>query len=202
MAIDSLYVKKTALHKLVDVQAYAHKKTEDTYIDCLFGLEHLPPVAPVQWHDKGETLYMTRDQAAYLPKSKHWQQAKESPGSTVSRYDNPLATHQLSYLNGGGGNGKTMRATEFFRVRDPVVFYPTNRLAKEMRKRGVKAQIYHSFFRWNGQNDWTLESMGQQYIPRVIIWDEVCTAPRPTLETLLDWLSQRGVQVVRCGDQG
>ena len=44
--------------------------------------------------------------------------------------------------------------------------------------------------------------MGQKFIPRVIIWDEVCTVPRPNLETFLDWLEGRGVQVICCGDQG
>ena len=44
--------------------------------------------------------------------------------------------------------------------------------------------------------------MGQKYISRVIIWDEVCTVPRPVLETFLDWLNQRGVQVICCGEQG
>ena len=114
MATDSLYVKKIALHKLVDVQAYVAKKTcgcgEDTCIDCLFGLEHLAPVAPAEWPDKGETLYMPMDYAAYLPKPEHWQQAKHSPGSSAPRYDDPLATHRLSYLNGGGGSGKTTTA--------------------------------------------------------------------------------------------
>ena len=44
--------------------------------------------------------------------------------------------------------------------------------------------------------------MGQKYIPRVIIWDEVCTVPKPILETFLRWLDKRGVQVICCGDQG
>ena len=65
-----------------------------------------------------------------------------------------------------------------------------------MRARGVQAQTYHSFFRWSGQTDWTLERMGQKFVPRVIIWDDVCTVPRPTLETFLDWLEGRGVQVI------
>ena len=63
-----------------------------------------------------------------------------------------------------------------------------HRLAKEMRTRGVKAQTYHSFFRWSGQTEWTLDHMGQKYIRRVIIWDEVCRVLRPVLETFLDWL--------------
>ncbi len=44
--------------------------------------------------------------------------------------------------------------------------------------------------------------MGQKYIPRIIIWDEVCSVPTPILETFLDWLDHRGVQVICCGDQG
>ena len=71
-----------------------------------------------------------------------------------------------------------------------------------MRSRGVNAQTYHSFFRWSGQADWTPERMGQKFVPRVIIWDEVCTVPRNILETFLDWLDLRSVQVICCGDQG
>lgn len=40
--------------------------------------------------------------------------------------------------------------------------------------------------------------MGQKLIPRVIIWDEVCTVPRPTLETFLGWLEGWGVQIICC----
>ena len=60
-----------------------------------------------------------------------------------------------------------------------LVFTPTHRLAKEMRARGVQAQTYHSFFLWSGQTEWTPERMGQKFIPRLIIWDEVCTVPPP-----------------------
>ena len=100
----------------------------------------------------------------------------------------------MSYLSGGGGSGNTKRAIQLFRQRDPLVFTPTHRLAEEMRARGVKAQTYHSFFRRNGQTKWTPERTGQKIIPRVIIWDEVCTVPRPTLETFLDCLEGRGLQ--------
>ena len=145
---------------------------------------------------------MPQDHAAYLPKPEFWQQTKDIPNSQAPRADDPLTTNQLSYLNGGGGSGKTTRTIELFRSRDPLVFTPTHRLAKEMRSRDVKAQTYHSFFCWSGQNDWTPERMGQKYIPCVIIWDEVCTVPRPILETFLKWLNQRGVQVICCGDEG
>ena len=86
------------------------------------------------------------------------------------------------------GSGKTTRAIELFRQRDPLVFTPTHRLVKEMRTRGVQAKTYHSFFRWSGQTEWTPERMGQKFSPRVIILDEVFTVPRLILETFLDWL--------------
>ncbi|MEW8688129.1 MAG: AAA family ATPase [Candidatus Thiodiazotropha sp.] len=100
--------------------------------------------------------------------------------STTPRHDDSLTRH---------------------RQKEPLVFTPTHRLAKEMRARGAKAQTYHSFFRWSGQTEWTPERIGQKYIPRVIIWDEVCTVHRPILETFFDWLDGRGVQVVSCGEQ-
>ena len=177
-----------------------------------------------------------------------------------------------------------------FCTRNPLVFTPTHRLAKEMRARGVQAQTYHSFFRYSGvkharatkedlvllqskpvylgktlkvfraetnweasedllleidsnvapgldldrdeipaeevafvsreeggllhypgsgklgpqiaDTEWSPKKMGQKMVPRVCIWEEVCTVPLPTLEIFLDWLEGRGVQVVCCGDQG
>ena len=71
-----------------------------------------------------------------------------------------------------------------------------------MRARGVKAQTYQSFFCWSGQTELTPERVGQKFISRVIIWDEICTVPRPILETFVGWLKHRGVQVVCCDDQG
>ncbi|MEW8688584.1 MAG: hypothetical protein AB2556_22450, partial [Candidatus Thiodiazotropha sp.] len=75
-------------------------------------------------------------------------QVKDVPDSTAPRHDDLLSRHALSYLNGGGGSGKTTRAIELFRQKKTLVFTRTHRLAKEMRTRGVKTQTYHSFFRW------------------------------------------------------
>ena len=146
---------------------------------------------------------MPVEHAAYLAKPDYIANTKKylSP-STATRHDDPLSRHRLGYLIGDGGSGKTTRAVELFRQRNPLVFTPTHRLSKEMRVRGVQAQTYHRFFPWSGQTEWTPERVGQKFIPRVIIWDEVCTVPRPTLETFLDWLEGRGVQVICCGDQG
>ena len=145
---------------------------------------------------------MPVEHAAYLAKPDYKAAKKDLTPSTTPGHDDPLSRHRLSYLSRGGGSGKTTRAIELFCQRDPLVLIPTNRLAKEMRARGVQAQTYYSFFRWSGQTEWTPERMGRKLIPRVIIWDEVCTVPRPTLETFLDWLEGRGVQVICCGDQG
>ena len=203
---DSLYVDKMALHKLEGVEAFAAPVACDcgdaACLNCLLESKRLPAIAPAQWHNKGETIYSAQDHAAYEPKPEHWGSSNDVPDSTSPLHADPLTRHSLSYLNGGGGSGKTTRAIKLFRGRKPLVFTLTHRLAKEMRGRSVDAQTYHSFFRWSGQAEWTPERMGQKFIPRVIIWDEICTVPRPVLETFLDWLDQRGVQVVCCGDQG
>ena len=115
------------------------------------------------------------EHAAYVSKPEYKRQQKDMPDSAAPRFDDPMTHYQLSYLNGGGGSGKTTRSVELFRQRDPLVFTPTNRLAKEMRTRGAKAQTYHSFFRWSGQTEWTPEIMGQKLIHSVIMWDEICT---------------------------
>jgi len=86
---------------------------------CTTGQKYLPTVAPAQWRDKGEQLYMPQEHAAYLPKAEYMSQQKDFPLSTARRYYDPLTRHQLNYLNGGGGSGKTTRAIELFRVRDP-----------------------------------------------------------------------------------
>ena len=209
VATDSIYVQKLALRKLQGVEAFVPPDVhpEGYCRMCLICHDRPTPrppklVAPAQWRDKGEQLYMPMEHAAYFPLPEYKKHQRELPISTAPRHDDPLSRHKLSYLNGGGGSGKTTRAIELFRRIDPLVFTPTHRLAKEMRARGVKAQTYHSFFRWSGQTEWTPERMGQKFIPRVIIWDEICTVRRPILETFLDWLEQRGVQVICCGDQG
>ena len=157
MATDSVYLKKTALGKLEGVEAYVphdqHPKGWCTAcLLCHDGPTNRPPeaVAPAQWRDKGETLYSANESAAYLPQPEHWGASNDIPDSTAPSYADPLTRWPLSYLNGGGGSGKTTRAIELFRGRKPLVLTPTHRLAKEMRSRGVDAQTYHSFFRFCG----------------------------------------------------
>ena len=198
VATDSIYVRKSALKRLEGVEAFM--PMTKMRLRSLFATEeYLPAIAPAQWRDKDDELYMPVEHAAYLAKPDYIANTKKSL-SPAPRHDDTLSRHRLSYLSGGGGSGKTTRAIELFLQRNPLVFTPTHRLAKEMRARGVQAQTYHNFFRWSGQTEWTHEKMGQKFIPRVIIWDEVCKVPRPNLETFLDWLEGRGVQVICCGD--
>ena len=137
-------LKKTALHKLNGVEAYVAPLIcncgDETCLDCLLGEKGLPLIAPAQWRDKGETIYAPQDHAAYEPKPEHWGASNDVADSTAPSHVDPLTRHALSYLNGGGGSGKTTRANELFRGRKPLVFTPTHRLAKEMRSRGVDAR--------------------------------------------------------------
>ena len=90
------------------------------------------------------------EHAAYLAGPDYKATKKNLPPSAAPRHDDPLSRHRLSYLPGGGGSGKTTRSIELFRTGNPLVFTPTHRLVKEMRARGVRAQTYHSFFRYSG----------------------------------------------------
>ncbi|MEW8688357.1 MAG: hypothetical protein AB2556_21305 [Candidatus Thiodiazotropha sp.] len=81
-------------------------------------------VAPAQWRDKGEQLYMPSWHAVYLPDPEYVSQVKDVPDSTAPRYDDPLIRHQLSYLNGGGGSGKSTRAIELFRQKKKPLASP------------------------------------------------------------------------------
>ncbi|MEW8689215.1 MAG: hypothetical protein AB2556_25615, partial [Candidatus Thiodiazotropha sp.] len=72
-------------------------------------------IAPAQWRDKGEQLYMPLWHAVYIPDPEYMSQVKDVPDSTALRYDDPLIQHQLSCLS-----GKTTRAIELFRQKNPL----------------------------------------------------------------------------------
>jgi len=134
VATDSIYLKKTALHKLDGISAFVAPRPctcgDEHCPNCLLEIDVFPPVAPAQWRDKGETIYAPAKHADYCFTAAS---SKDIPDSTAPSHADPLARHALSYLNGGGGSGKTTRAIELFRARRPLVFTPTHRLAKEMR---------------------------------------------------------------------
>ena len=143
VATDTLYIRKNAMHKLESVEAYVPPMSKE----FTWEIESNEPaykVEPAQWCDKGEWLFWPDRQDEYYPKYEHIKHAK-SRRSAAPRYDDLLARRRLSYLNAGRGSGKTTRAIDLFRMRDPLVLTPTHRLAKEMRARGAKAQTYHGF---------------------------------------------------------
>ncbi|MEW8688813.1 MAG: hypothetical protein AB2556_23595 [Candidatus Thiodiazotropha sp.] len=129
MATDSIYVKKTAFCKLEGVRTYKpHEVHPKGYCRiCLTRHDKATPrpprdgIALAQWRDKGEQLHMPLWHAVYLPDPEYVSTCEASiknvPDSTAPSYDDPLTRHQLSYLNGGGGRGKTTRSIELFRQK-------------------------------------------------------------------------------------
>ena len=71
------------------------------------------------------------EHAAYISKPDYKRQQKDMPDSTAPRYDIPLTRHQLSYLNGGSGSGKTTRAIELFH---PETHSPSHRLTAWLKR--------------------------------------------------------------------
>ena len=135
VATDSLYLSPALVRNLEDVPTFSQFSE-----NAQWG----------QWRVKDETLLAPIETAQYNPKPNYYKQNKHIPDSEEPHFNDPLALHQLSYLNGGGGSGKTTRAIDLFRKQNPIVLTPTHRLAKEMRERNVKAQTYHSFFKSSG----------------------------------------------------
>ena len=200
VAKDSLYIQKRALHKQEGVEAYTLPFCMEELDEVMKGLEVLlikREVCLAQWHDKGQKLYLSNKGAEYYPKPEHLKQAKLLAQSTALRFNDPVSRLQLSYLNGGGGSWKTIRAIDIFWVKEPLCDpNPTSR--QRDIGQGVKAQTYTASFGGVAKAD----RMGQKFIPHVIIWDGVCMVPQPILETFLDWFDGRGVQVICCDDQG
>ncbi|CAG8662353.1 8747_t:CDS:1, partial [Paraglomus occultum] len=172
-----------------------------------YALSHQPEeqeiqeIQPGQWRDKGEKIYGPVADIVYWPKDRHCESIKDIPDSTAPSIHDPITRYRNSYLNGGGGSGKTTRGIRVYQSVSMIVFTHTNALAKDFRdKRGVRAQTWHSFFRWNGVGEWTPERMGEKKFPRVVIWDEVCTVPKHILEMFIDYLLEQKCQVICCGD--
>ena len=137
VATDSIYVRKSALHK----GCVAPKRCdcgEVTCVLCSLEKHYYPLVAPGQWRDKGEQLFMPMEHAAYLPKSDYIKNKKDLTPSTAPHHDDPLSRHCLSYLNGGGGSGKTTRAVELFRRSNLLVLTPTHCLASPLGRLPVE----------------------------------------------------------------
>ena len=98
VATDSIYVRKPALKRLEGVEAFIPMKK--MRLRSRFAREEcLPAVAPAQWRDKDEELYMPVEHAAYLAKPDYKVAKKDLTPSTAPGHDDPLSRHRLSYLS-------------------------------------------------------------------------------------------------------
>ncbi|CAG8529332.1 122_t:CDS:10, partial [Cetraspora pellucida] len=148
--------------------AYAH-------INLLEMLRRFDPnevvrIATDSIYVRKEALYKIENIPAFFKQveNRHWESIKNIPESTASSIYDPITRCWKSYLNGGGDSGKTTHAIRIFKNINMVVFTHTNALAKDFQEKcDVKAQTWHSFFRWNGVEEWTPECMGKKKFPRV-----------------------------------
>ena len=93
VATDSIYVKKTVLCKLEGVGAYKPQEVhpEGNCLICLTCHDEATPrpprdaIAPAQWRDKGDSLYMPMEHAAYLAKPDYICSEKDLTPSTAPR---------------------------------------------------------------------------------------------------------------------
>ncbi|CAG8803532.1 8441_t:CDS:2, partial [Racocetra persica] len=132
-----------------------------------------------QWRDKGKKIYRPVADIVYWPKNRHWESIKDIPDSTALSIHDSITRYRNSYLNRGGGSGKTTQAIKIFKDINIVVFTHTNALAKDFQN-----------------NQWTPERMGEKKFLRVVIWDEVCTVPKHILEKFIDYLLEQKYQEV------
>ncbi|KAL3865473.1 hypothetical protein ACJMK2_042860 [Sinanodonta woodiana] len=120
------------------------------------------------WRVKNELLHIYRESADVGDKPT-WKvkDGNDLVKSIAPSIHDPIS-HQLVYLDGPGGCGKTTRVCELFRGSDLIVLTPTHRLARDFHEKKIPASTYHSFFRYRG-DDWTPERMGTKKIPDVVI---------------------------------
>ncbi len=125
--------------------------------------EKIREIQPGQWRDKGEKIHGSDPNVVYWPKNRHWESIKNITESTAPSIRDPITRSRVLYLNVGGGSRKTTCAIRIFKDINMVVFTHTNALAKDFQNdRKVKAQTWHSFFRWNSMGEWTPKRMGEK----------------------------------------
>ncbi|CAG8645008.1 8679_t:CDS:10, partial [Cetraspora pellucida] len=87
-----------------------------------------------QEEQESKKIYEPVADIVYWPKNRYWKSIKDISDSTASSIHDLITRYQKSYLNEKGG----------------------------FEKHNVKAQTWHSFFRWNGVEEWTSEHMGEK----------------------------------------
>ena len=66
VATDSIYVQKTAVHKVEGVETYVAVAGSPS-ASLALSMCRATPVAPGKWRDKGELTFLPKEHAAYLP---------------------------------------------------------------------------------------------------------------------------------------
>ena len=201
------YVSVNLLSMINKVSQFAVRVATDSFyiskkhLQLLDKLNILNHASWGEWRIKKETI-LDYSESADVPIKDIYRKTNRilKSSSAPSIYD-PVSRHKTIYLNGPGGSGKTTRAIELFKNSDMIVLTPTHRLAREMTQRGTRSCTYHSFFRWSG-DAWNPDRMGDKYIPKIIVWDEICTVSLDNLRLFLNWLVTKNTAVVMCGDHG
>ena len=99
----AIYVRKSSLNRLEGFDRLDRLNRLD-FLPTLEGVAAFMPmkkcdctaVAPAQWRDKDEELYMPVEHAAYLAKPDYKAARKDLTPSTAQRHDDPLSRHRLS----------------------------------------------------------------------------------------------------------
>uniref|UniRef100_U9SQV8 Uncharacterized protein n=1 Tax=Rhizophagus irregularis (strain DAOM 181602 / DAOM 197198 / MUCL 43194) TaxID=747089 RepID=U9SQV8_RHIID len=198
IATDSIYIRRDALYKIENVSAFFkqakcplnHKGGADT---SKFQCPHKIPSCAmceagvfyskeaVKEFAKEVKVHYVNRMTGYLLCNKHkpfvyavcfgewyfrqgpWKNTQ--PSKVVTKESEPLKEEKIREIQLGQWRDKDINM---------VVFTHTNALAKDFQNdRKVKAQTWHSFFRWNGVGEWTPERMEEKKFPRVVIWDEL-----------------------------
>ncbi|PKK67854.1 hypothetical protein RhiirC2_782990 [Rhizophagus irregularis] len=115
--------------------------------------EKIREIQPGQWHDKGEKIHGPDPNVVYWPKNRHWESIKNITESIAPSIHDPITRSRVSYLNGGGGSGKTTRTIRIFKDINIIVFTHTNALAKDFQN----------------DREWTPERMGEKKFSQVVI---------------------------------
>ncbi|CAG8715499.1 1196_t:CDS:10, partial [Racocetra persica] len=175
IATDSIYVRKDALYKIKNIPAF-FKQVEvksdpnlcSHYPSCAMSKynckRHKPFICRFcfgEWFYSGASAKTYRSDSYALLHQPEEQEIQEIqpdiPDSIAPTIHEPITRCRNSYLNGGGGSGKTTRAIRIFKNISMIVFTRTNALAKDFREK----------------QEWTPERMGEKKFLRVVIWDEI-----------------------------
>lgn len=203
------YINLLAMLRRIPVKDAVRVATDSIYVPADLDLSSIESfasgksVSPGRWRKKDELMYPPKESAAYQSPELMCGEHELDP-STAPSHEDPIARSRVSYLYGGGGSGKSYRVFNLFKgaggTKDLIAFAPIHRLVKQhITDYGRRTCTYNSFFHW-AKGPWDPKCMGQTYIPRIIIWDEVCMVDETILRIFTEYLLGKGCQIIFLGD--